>query len=211
MKQKKNILIFAAIFIISLVSCAKPGDTFIQQGITAFSKGDYDKALELFNQAMESDTRYSEELILNFIANVYAAQEDFENSSACLEKALATKPDYRGFVTLGMNYQMLGQFNKAEQSYFKAIEMNADKGEAYASLGALYLEQNQNEKAVSYLEKGASLEPKIAVIHGNLALAWAKLGNKEKYLEEIKKAEELQCVNLGQFEEKAKTYLPDIR
>ena len=194
MKQKKNILIFAAIFIISLVSCSKPGDTFIQQGITAFSKGEYDKALELFNQAMESDTRYSEELILNFIANVYAAQEDFENSSACLEKALATKPDYRGFVTLGMNYQMLGQFNKAEQSY-----------------GALYLEQNQNEKAVSYLEKGASLEPKIAVIHGNLALAWAKLGNKEKYLEEIKKAEELQCVNLGQFEEKAKTYLLDIR
>ena len=80
--------------------------------------------------------------------------------------------------------------------------MNPKKGEAYASLGSLFIETNNLEKAVENLEKGVKLTPEIAVIHANLALAYAMQGNMEKSDDEFKIADEMQCVNLDRFEEK---------
>lgn len=207
--MKKNHLKAAAFFaaVLSLlVSCAKPGDSLIEQGIAAYSKGEYEKSLSLFNQALEVETRYSDELIFNFIANVYAAQEDFLNSALYLEKALAAKPDYRGFVTLGMNYQTMGDFSKAEEAYKNAVSLNEKKGEAFASLGILYYEEGRDEEAYEFLIKGAELSPRIAVIHAHLAVVCAKTGRFEEAAEELKTAEDLQCVNLSQFEEKIENF-----
>lgn len=199
--------IFCLSFLMLCFSCSKPGDSLVNQAIDSFQKGEYENSIELFNQALQSETRYSDEFIFNLLSNVYAAQDDFETSAFYLEKSLSKKSDYRGFCTLGMNYQTLKQFDKAEENYFKAVQMNPEKGEAYASLGILYLEQNEDSKALEYLLKGAEYAPKIAVIHANLAVVYAKLGQTDKIATELKLAEELQCVNLGQFEDKIQNIL----
>lgn len=192
------ILLFSCLFF----SCSKPGDSIVQQAIAAYSAQEYEKALDLFNQALDSDTNYSDELIFTFISNLYAAQDDIDNSIIFLEKALSTKPDYRGFVTLGMNYQAVGNLEKAEEFYNKAVSLDSEKGEAYASLGTVYIETKDYKKAIEFLKKGTELEPKIAVIHGHLAVAYAKNNEIEKANEELKIAEELKCDNLEYFKEK---------
>lgn len=206
MKRTKTIFgaiaFFCAAIILIFSGCSKPGDTAVRSAMKAFSAKSYDKALEFLNQALEEESNYSPELLFTFIANVYSALDDTEMSTFYLEKALERKPDYRGFVTLGMNYQSMGNFEKAFENYNNAVALNPDKGEAYASLGIVFMETNQSENAVLYLEKASALEPKIAVIHAELATAYAMNGQNEKSDEQIAIAESLKCANIELFKEK---------
>ena len=204
-KHSSKILTFLSAVLTALIfiSCAKPGDASVEKAVEAYRLGKYDQALELFNQAMEQETRYSDAMIFTFMSNTYAAQEDFENAVIWLEKSLELKKDYRGFVTLGMNYQTLKNYSKAEESYLKAVEMNPEKGEGWASLGMMYLEQEKKtEEAVKALEKGAEFAPRIAVIRAYLGAAYFKQGLSEKAAAEFNEAERLGCQNLDQIKEK---------
>ena len=109
LKNLRKIFVSSAVLLSSVLffSCTKPGDSSVQQAVTAYGAGKYDQALELFNEALEKQTRYSDELIFAFISNIYAAQEDFENAAIWMEKSLEKKPDYRNYVTLGMDWQTL--------------------------------------------------------------------------------------------------------
>lgn len=185
-------------------SCSKPGDLTVQRAIKAYQNQNYDEALNLFLQADEEDSNYSQELIFAFISNLYSSQGDFENAAAYLEKSLELKPDYRGYVTLGMDYHVLKNDEKAEEAYKKAIALNKEKGEAYASLGALYLGQEKYSAAIENLEKATVFEPKLAVPHANLAVAYALAGRKAESDVEFAAAEQLKCPNLEEFRERAK-------
>ncbi len=198
-KNCKRIFVFAGSIFVSLFlfSCSKPGDSSVEKAVTFYGAGKYD------HEALEKQTRYSDELIFAFISNTYAAQEDFENAALWLEKSLEKKPDYRNYVTLGMDYQTLKNYTKAEENYLKAIEMDNTKGEGWASLGMMYLEEGVKlEKAVESLKKGADLAPKIAVIHAYLGAAYFNNGQKDEAQVEFAKAEELNCENLDQIKEK---------
>lgn len=196
-----NRFLFLLVFAFCTVfwGCTKPGDSTVSKAVTAFSSQNYDLALELFNQALNESTNYSDAIIYNFIANVYAAKEDFLTCAEYMEKSLELKPDYRGFVTLGATYQNLKNYDEAESNFKKAIELNPKKGEAFASLGILFLEEEKIDLAIENLEKGALLAPKIAVIHANLAVSYAKAGRIQDAQNSLNRAEELDCVNLGQF------------
>lgn len=205
LKNLRRIFVSSAVLLSSVLffSCTKPGDSSVQQAVTAYGAGKYDQALELFNEALEKQTRYSDELIFAFISNIYAAQEDFENAAIWMEKSLEKKPDYRNYVTLGMDWQTLKNYQKAEEAYKNAIQMNEQKGEGWASLGMLYLEEGKSlEKSIESLKKGAEFAPKIAVIHAYLGVAYLKNGQKDLAEQEFALAQELKCENLEQIKEK---------
>lgn len=183
----------------ALTSCAKPGDATVTKGMVAFKEQNLDAALVHFKQALNEETRYSPELLLTFISRIYTMQNDLTNAIEYQEKALSYGGDYLSFVNLGMAYHMNGQDEKAAETYKKAIAMDENRAEAYASLGALYLGKNDFEKAKESLLKAESIAPNLSIIHGNLALVYANLGEKMKSEAELIKAEELKCDNLDEF------------
>lgn len=199
-----KIIVLSVLSLFLLFSCSKPGDLTVQRAIKAYQDQNYDESLKLFLQAGGEDSNYSDELIFTFISNLYGVQGDIKNSAAYLEKALELKPDYRGFVTLGMDYHVLGDDEKAEENYKKAIQMTPKKGEAYASLGALYLGQKKYNEAIENLQKATEFEPKLAVPHANLAVAYALMGRKAESEAEFTIAEELKCDNLEEFKLRAR-------
>lgn len=198
-------IVFSIFFSITCLSCSKPGDLTIQRAMKFYQSQDYEESLRLFNTALEEESNYSPELIYNFIANVYLKQEDLENAVIYQQKSCELHPEYRNLVSLGMTYHLLGRDEEAESAYQKAVELNPQKGEAYASLGAMYLGQNKTKEAVENLKKASELEPKIAVIHANLAVAYAAIGNPEASESEFKIAEDLKCKNLEEFKERAES------
>ena len=167
----KNILRKSTTFILStavsiifsafILSCAKQGDVTIRQAMEAYQRQDYEQSIKLFKQALDEDTNYSEETIHNFIANIYMAEGEFDEANAYLEKLLEKKEDYRMLVQLGRNYREVGDNEKAEAAYKRAITLNPDKGEAYASLGAVKIAEEKFDEAVENLKRAAELEPKI--------------------------------------------------
>ena len=189
-----------------LFSCSKPGDLTIGRAMKSYQSKDYETALKLFKEALNEDSNYSPELINNFIANIYLQQEDLENAVIYQEKSCELHPDYRNLVSLGMTRHLLSQDDLAEEAYKKAVALDPKKGEAWASLGALYLSLGKYAQALEDLQKAAEFEPKIAVIHANLAVAWAANGQSEQAEQEFKIAEELKCENLDEFKERAEQF-----
>lgn len=202
--MKRTFFLFAMLFcvLMTITSCAKAGDNTVRQAIQAYGAGQYDTALQFFVQALDEDTNYSPEILYTFIANTYANQGEYEKAIEAQKKSLEVREDYRGYVTLGMLYHIVKDDQTAILTYQKAISLDEKKAEAYASLGALYLGQNDAAQAIPMLEKAAFLEPKIAVIRANLSVAYAMIGNAEKSDDALKKARDLKCENIEQFENK---------
>lgn len=203
--MRKFFFVFTVSVVFLFFSCSKPGDLTIQRAMKFYQAQDYEESLKLFNAALQEESNYSPELIYNFIANVYLHQEDLENAVVYQQKSCELRPDYRNLVSLGMTYHLLECDEESEATYKKAIAMDSEKAEAYASLGALYLGQGKIEAAVENLKIAVQNEPKIAVIHANLAVAYAANGNSEESEAEFKKAEELKCKNLEEFKERAES------
>ena len=210
--MKKGIIAgaLASLFLLiltGLTSCSKPGDATVSRAMAAYGAKDYEQALSLFKQALTEETRYSPELIYGFISNVYALNEEWEEAADYQAKSLELHPDYRGYVTLGMLKRTLGKNDEARKAYEEAIALDPAKGEAYASLGALMLVQGDAAGALPILEKARDAEPKIAVIHANLAICYATLKNEDAARKSLKEAENLRCENYAEFAERVEDIL----
>jgi tetratricopeptide (TPR) repeat protein len=191
-------------FLVLFSGCSRPGDMTVQRAMKAYSAREYDAALELFQQALQEPSHYSPELLYTFIGTVYSQKEDFPQSVVYQEKALAIRPDYRGYVTLGSTYHLIKDDDKAERAFRKAIAADGKRAEAYASLGSLYLDTARPEEAVTLLEKAESIAPNLAIIPANLSLAYAETRQFDKSDAAYERAVQLKCENIGTIGDKIK-------
>ena len=155
--MKKIFFVFAIFVSFLLFSCSKPGDLTVQRAMKSYQTKDYEESLKLFNEALNEESNYSPELIYNFIASIYLQMEDLENAVVYQMKSNELHPDYRGLVSLGMSLHLLNRDSEAEGAYRKAIDLIPEKGEAYASLGALYLGQGRADDCRNSCESSRSL------------------------------------------------------
>ena len=198
--MKTALTVVCAVYVFCILSaCVKPGDDEFQQALKEYGKQNYDVALDLFNQTLAQESNYSKEIIYSMMANVYIAQQDFSSAVQCYQQALAEKPDYRIFCTVGALYQKIDNNSAAENAYRDAIAFDAKRPEAYASLGALYLGQENLSSAIELLENAKNINPKLSVVHANLAVAYAMQKNAVRAQEELSIAERYKCENFEQF------------
>ena len=199
--------VLAALLCVAFAGCARAGDRLVSQAMEAYSVQDYDRALSLFEEALQSDTRYTEELLYTFIANVYSKQEDWEASAAYLEKALSIRADYRGYITLGMVYREAAQTDKAEAAFRTALSLDDGKVDAYALLGGLYADSGNASDALPLLQTAAAIAPKEAVVHAQLAVAYAMLGAAAESRAALATAESLGSEGIAGYRERVEALL----
>lgn len=113
---------------------------------------------------------------LDFIAG------DYTKTEVELNEVLNIVPEHVPALNLaGQNYKKLGQYQKAEESWKKAISLRNDYLRAYLSLGVLYYENGYNQSAEYVLEEAIKIYPRWNEI---FVLALAKI-NLNKYDEAI--------------------------
>lgn len=181
---------------------------------------------KLYRPNHEERLRY-----LELMGNIYFFQGNYERSKEEFLDMLSTDPkDANTHYNLGCVYYHQKLSELAESEWKKAIDLDQkklnrkddeDSSEeemsytvtvrkksvsffARTSLGKLYLEQNQPEKAVAVLEEAIKLKPRVAEPYLDLARACHCVGLDEKthsYLERYlflggskKKAEELKAL-----------------
>ena len=71
----------------------------------------------------------------------------------------------------GVLCDLLGMKNEALDSYIAAFRIDQEHPEAAYRLGLAYLHQQQNEKAIRYLQKAVKTSPQNAAVHFALATA----------------------------------------
>lgn len=126
------------------------------------------------------------------LANLRAIAKDFEGSEQAARELLKRNPkSWEAWFHLGNLFEALADNAKAEEAYRNAIELEPDNWKPLANLAALLIQMDsraKNSEAVPMLEQAAMLAPKGEWrVQYNLALAYTKLGKRERALELARK------------------------
>jgi len=140
-----------SLWVVTVLLAACGADTnLFQKAKLAESKGNYPKALSLYNQLIKQNPNHA------------AA---FTNRALVWErmpaKTAAEKAKNRAF---------------AEQDYLHAIDLNPNQPETYNNLGALYMDLNRNADAIAYFSQAIDKNPSYFRALVNRGTAYSKVG-----------------------------------
>ena len=156
-------------------------------GVVYWKLGEYDKALEFYNKALEI------------------------RKEVLGEKHTDTAMSYNN---IGAVYENLGDYDKALEYYFKALEIykavlgekHRDTANSYNNIGVVYDDLGDYDKALEYHNKALEIReevleedhPDTAMSYINIGVVYYELGNYDKALEYNFKALEIFKVVLGE-------------
>lgn len=148
-------------------------------------KGDYEKAIASYNQALEAaktDEKIGKEITAKGLAAVgdcYMKMGDFEKAQGFFKQSIDTFPENETLAyNVGEIFFSNQKLDEAIQYFTIATQIKADWAPAYYKLGLVNLNKADYEKAKEYFKKFLELEPE-----GEQA---AQVKNILEYLEKIK-------------------------
>ena len=125
-----------------------------------------DAALKEMQQAYELDPLAAN--VGTGLSRIYYFRGDFDKSIEQANRTLEPDPGYaEGYFTAAMTYLQMNQYDKAEASLKKAIELSGRRPVMVGMLGALYARAGKPEEAANILtelESGAVNNDKLYAI-----------------------------------------------
>ena len=238
MKQKLLSLILVMIMII-LPACNKKNsqaEEYKEEGITYFKSYDYDKASKSFETVLKIEPDKIENYNNLIKSLIRESQLNIKNRKIFNQMALETarkatsiKPDSANTLcNLGDVYSLMGEYDKAIDSYKKAIELNNDfdqepetdytefslintLSDAYVGLAFTYGAINKIDLAEEYYDKAIKLDPQDPYNYYNLARTMFKNNLYHKAIENYKKAISLLDNDPGMYNDLALAYSEERR
>ncbi len=128
-------------------------------------------------------------IILN-LSRAYYHLVKYEKAKSHLEK-LNIKTDEQIYNLLGLIYMQKDSFQKAEENFKIAMNLNNSNYYVLNNLSYLYIKNGDYKSAKKYLIKAVNLEPEVAFIYNNLGIVYENLNEYDLALEYYKKALEI--------------------
>jgi tetratricopeptide (TPR) repeat protein len=162
---------------------------FYNLGQARLRNEDFTGAIEALQEAVQQDPQ-------NFPVYVdlgYAREqtEDYRGSIRAYERALELKPEATSILyALGRLYEKIDRPVVALDFYRRLVEIEEGPrlGDVYRRMGEIFLNQNENEMAISAFRNAALLNPDEHEIEYNLGIAYFRAGRQEDALTELREA-----------------------
>ncbi len=134
---------------------------------------------------MKKKTSYSK-IDPKILEVVNLSKENNYTKALILGKRLLGKFDTNEVLlnTIGIIYRRLGKFKKAEFWHERAISIKNDFWAAHLSLGSIYYDRGDVQKAISKYKSILERNPNYIEARGNLALALKTTGRYEAAITE---------------------------
>lgn len=127
-------------------------------GNSYFRKGDYDRALTHFKNALSHNFQ-SEQLYVG-IGSAHRHKGDFDNALEAYDKALELNPkNHWAYMGIGNVYYGKGLYREAIQKYDRSIASKSDYADAYTARGLAHEILGNNAKAGADYGKALKLNP----------------------------------------------------
>ncbi len=138
------------------------------RGIAYFDKGQYDRAIRDFDQAIalnpdDADYYY-------YRGNAYRKKGQHDRAIRDYGQAIALKPDLAAaYNNRGIVYSNKGQYDRAIRDYGQAIALNPDYADCYYNRGSAYGNKGQYDRAIRDYGQAIALNPDFAVYYNSKA------------------------------------------
>ncbi len=120
--------------------------------------GQYEKAVEQFKRAVESNGQSDE--ALHGLAEAYTNLGNFAAAESIYKKAIALRPNYWGVYSwLGLFYHNQARYSDAAAMFLKATQLAPDNYQGYLTLGGTYVTEGRYEDAIAAFQRSINLRP----------------------------------------------------
>ncbi|HEX6837871.1 MAG TPA: tetratricopeptide repeat protein [Polyangia bacterium] len=152
--------------------------------------GDNGRAIGAYEEILKKDPKNVN--ALKFVGDCYRRNKETDKAIAAYQKVMKIQPqDPRPYFLLGAVYEETGQDTKAEQVFQDAQQFKRYLGEAWTNLGAIAFRRGDLSKATWYLSRAVVRAPTRPKGHYNYALLLSAKKERDKALDELKIAGDL--------------------
>ena len=130
----------------------------------------------------------------NVVEGIRKAVEEMQSQAESSPHITQKDIDILAYLALqqGNFLRMLGQIDKAIESYSRAIELSPNFVEAYNNRGVVYNIKGDYDRAIEEYNKAIELKPDFAQAYNNRGVVYIDKGDFDRAIEEYNKAIELK-------------------
>jgi tetratricopeptide (TPR) repeat protein len=162
-------------------------DVYYNRGNAYGEKGDFDRAIEDFDKALELNPEYADAYFNRGTA--HSALNQHEKAIENYNKAIELDPNFAGaYNNRGLIYYNLMMHNEAIADYNKAIELDQNFDIAHANLGNLLYMTEDYDNAEKEYREALKINEDIDYAHNGLGLVLSKRKAYKNAIAEFKKA-----------------------
>ncbi|WP_117190808.1 tetratricopeptide repeat protein [Rhizobium terrae] len=170
----------------------------LQLGVTLSENGKVEEAKQHLKLLIDSDPAD----IRSYIAygSVLSEAKDYKAMAETYDKAVAVigpvprQGDWSVFFQRGIAYERLKQWDKAEPSFRKALELNPEQPQVLNYLGYSLVDMNKNlEEGLGMIKRAVDARPDDGYIVDSLGWAYYRMGKFDDAVTELERAIQLRA------------------
>ena len=180
------ILVIVAVILFDSCQANKAFDLFFK-GNDFFTKGEYEKAIESYDAALEINARYNEAWTNKGIAYGHL-KNHLEMYDSCNEATKIEPKDFNAWNCKGQAKYALERYKDASEDYQKAIDIKPDDPLFPSNKGESLLELKQYERAIGLFDQALKLDPEYLLALNNKGRALREQKQYDEALDIFEKA-----------------------
>ena len=156
-------------------------------GLVYFQKQGFEKARKHFKKAILHKPHFISPYVN--LATLALSEKDYSRAEEILNESLAFGEKEETYLCFGNIFLAKKEYDKARESFQKAMELNPQSWEAYYSLGNVWFYQKEYQKAILFYEKAKRFNPHHCDVYLNTGMAYYYLedmDNAQRWLEKAK-------------------------
>ena len=154
------------------------------------AKGEHDKAIKDYTEAIQLDPDYSEAYYNR--GNAYFGKGEHDKAIKDYTEAIRLDPDYsEAYLDRGIAYRKKSKYDKVIEDYTEAIRLDSSDAFAYYNRGNAYSRKGEDDQAIEDYTEAIRLDPNYVEAYNNRGEAYRKKGDKRKARADHDKARSL--------------------
>ncbi len=155
---------------------------YLLRAVLFANQNEHDKSEKELKAALKREPK-NKESILNMLADMYIMRGNFTEAAKIYTEIAKIREESEEYFNLGVLYTKLKDLKRAEASFEKAVELDANHIKAQMVLGNIYQVEGDYARAIEQYEKVIKIDPVHLAAHTRLSQVYHQLELYDKALE----------------------------